>query len=52
MSMAYLREIQTATQAAARQEVKTQIDPDRARAALGLEPQSTKAPASKAGLAK
>jgi len=52
MSMAYLRELQGAVQAAARQKIKVRIDADRARAALGLEPAPAKAPAGKAGLAK
>jgi peptidyl-prolyl cis-trans isomerase D len=52
MSMAYLRELEGAAQAAARQKVKTRIDAARAREALGLEPETTKAPAGKGGLAK
>jgi peptidyl-prolyl cis-trans isomerase D len=52
MSMAYLRELQAAAHTAARQSVKTRVYPDRARAALGLEPETPKAPPGKAGLAK
>jgi peptidyl-prolyl cis-trans isomerase D len=53
MSMGYLRELEGAAHAAARQKVKVRVNPDRARAALGLEPATaTKSPAGKASLAK
>jgi peptidyl-prolyl cis-trans isomerase D len=51
MTVAYLRELEGAAQAAARQKIKVHIDPARARTALGLEPETTK-PAGKPGLAK
>lgn len=51
MTEAYLRELLTAARASARQRIKVTIDPARARAALGLEPEIAK-PAGKPGLAK
>jgi peptidyl-prolyl cis-trans isomerase D len=51
MTQAYLRELMTAAHVAARPKIKVNIDPARARAALGLEPE-TAAPAGKPGLAK
>ncbi|MDE2488871.1 MAG: SurA N-terminal domain-containing protein [Alphaproteobacteria bacterium] len=42
MSMAYIREMQAGAEATARQEVKVKIDAARARAALGLEPDTGK----------
>jgi peptidyl-prolyl cis-trans isomerase D len=51
MTEAYLRELMTAAHVAARPKIKVNIDPARARAALGLEPE-TAAPAGKPGLAK
>lgn len=52
MTQAYLRELMNAAHAAGRQKVKVTVDPERARAALGLEPQSAAKPAGKPGLAK
>lgn len=51
MTVAYLRELETAARNAARQKIKVHVDPARARAALGLEPETAK-PAGKPGLAK
>ena len=51
MTQAYLREVLNAAHAAGRQKVKVTIDAERARAALGLEPATTK-PSGKPGLAK
>lgn len=39
MTVSYLREMQDAAELAARQKIKPRIDTDRARAALGLEPE-------------
>lgn len=55
MTVAYLREMQDAAEAAARLKIKPRIDTDRARAALGLDPESDKTAdkaGSKSGLAK
>lgn len=51
MTVAYLRELEAAAHTAARQKIKVHVDPARARAALGLEPETAK-PAGKPGLAK
>jgi len=51
MTQAYARELMTAAHVAARPKIKVNIDPARARAALGLEPEPA-TPAGKPGLAK
>jgi peptidyl-prolyl cis-trans isomerase D len=48
MSVAYVREMQSGAEAAARQEIKVKLDPERARAALGVEPSAGK-PGGKPG---
>ena len=52
MSTAYVREMQTGAEAEARQEIKVKIDPERARAALGLEPATPGKSTGKPDLAK
>lgn len=56
MTEAYLRELLESARTAARTKVKVKIDPERARAALGLEPEPTagggKPASGKPGLAK
>jgi peptidyl-prolyl cis-trans isomerase D len=52
LTQAYLQELFGAAQTAARDKVKVRVDPARARAALGLDPDTAKPAAGKAGLAK
>jgi len=52
MTQAYARELMNAAHAAGRQKIKVTIDAERARAALGLEPETATKPAGKPGLAK
>jgi peptidyl-prolyl cis-trans isomerase D len=52
MTEGYLRELLTAARTAARSKVKVRIDPERARAALGLDPAAATPGAGKASLAK
>ncbi|THD80761.1 MAG: rotamase [Phenylobacterium sp.] len=47
MSTAYVREMQSGAEGAARREIKVKIDPERARTALGLEPATPGKPAGK-----
>jgi len=51
MTEAYLRELVGAAHTASRDKIKVRVDPARARAALGLDPDTAK-PAEKGGLAK